>query len=120
MPDVLPYVSCPHPSCKNDLGAGGLALLRNGFTLVNMSLSNNVGFFGGGLFLGANLTTGASLSNIAFENNTAILGETSAELPACPIASGPERNTVTRGLWFCSLKTCIMVLLALSLGQSKA
>ncbi|KAK9867386.1 hypothetical protein WJX84_004228 [Apatococcus fuscideae] len=63
----------PAGKVKTGLG-GGLALLRNGFTLINMSLSNNVGFFGGGLFLGANLTTGASLSNIAFENNTAILG----------------------------------------------
>ena len=54
--------------------AGGLALLRNQFTLVNTSLSNNVGFFGGGVFVGANLSTGTSLSNLLYINNTAILG----------------------------------------------
>ncbi|KAK9829421.1 hypothetical protein WJX72_005757 [[Myrmecia] bisecta] len=59
---------------KSGLG-GGVFLARNNFKLSGVAFVKNAAYLGGGVFLGADLSSNALLDSLTFVNNTGILGE---------------------------------------------
>ena len=55
---------------------GGLYLGTNNFDISDMALSNNSAFYGGSLYIAANLASNAALSGLSFDAlNTAMRGD---------------------------------------------
>lgn len=60
------------------LWAGGLSLQRSNFSMDGVLFTNNSAYYGGSLFVGANLTSSIALRKLTFANDdTGIRGESS-------------------------------------------
>ena len=54
--------------------AGGVILLQSNFNLEAVVFGDNSAYFGGAIFISADLATNAILDSITFTSNTAALG----------------------------------------------
>lgn len=63
--------------------AGGAILLQSNFTLEDVDFAGNSAFFGGAIFISANLAADANLDSINFTMNTAALGAPTNMLLLC-------------------------------------
>jgi hypothetical protein len=55
---------------------GGLYIGRPNFVLTDLSLPGNAAYYGGAMFIAANMSRNATIARIASANNTAVLGST--------------------------------------------
>ena len=56
------------------IAAGGLMILSNNFDVSSLQLESNSAFYGGAMFLSADLSVNASTSNLTFAGNNAEQG----------------------------------------------
>jgi len=56
------------------LYAGGLTILHNNFDVENLMLQGNSAYYGGAVFVSADLSFNATFSNLTFSNNVAAEG----------------------------------------------
>ena len=66
------YESC---STVPRAAAGGLMILNNNFAVSSLQLAGNSAFYGGAIFLSADLSANATTSNLTFSGNSAEEGQ---------------------------------------------
>lgn len=85
----LPSVSaCETCSLLLCAAAGGLMILNNNFAVSSLQLEGNSAFYGGAMFLSADLSTNATISNLTFADNLAEEGQTQCMLQHMPYRGG--------------------------------
>lgn len=61
------------PATSSD--AGGLTILHNNFDVEHLVMEGNSAYYGGAIFVSADLSNDATFSNLTFTNNVAAEGE---------------------------------------------
>ena len=83
------------------LYTGGLTILHNNFDIENLILQGNSAYYGGAVFVSADLSVNATFSNLTFSNNVAAEGMHRVQYPMpCDIRKVGDTCLTIYGLIF--------------------